>query len=341
VPNRIGQDPIPTNATSDFIRVSGHGSTIEFAVGLVSAPASNNFIEVLDGGKIVQVENGTLLDDFLTIAETEFPGLFDEASFGIFIGTGFNEGRLLVSGVSAVDGTSSMVSSTGDISVGGGQAFVGFNPDFSSIFMPQKGEIVVEQGAALVSDMQINVSAPGGPGTGTLTVRSGGTVEAQQINIYDGGLLNGDGGTVIGNIFLDGGTIAPGDSPGTLTVLGNADLADGLLQIEIDGSLHDVFEVVGDISLGSDLEIELIFGFDPDGMQFDLTDFLVGSITDNQFDAATNLRVTGAPADATFSVFDFNGQEITFGTATAIPEPSTAALGTLALVGLIRRRRSV
>ncbi|MBI2799092.1 MAG: VPLPA-CTERM sorting domain-containing protein [Gammaproteobacteria bacterium] len=64
------------------------------------------------------------------------------------------------------------------------------------------------------------------------------------------------------------GTIAPGESPGTLTIQGDlVQAADGKLVIEIGGTtpgtLYDVLNITGKLTLGGTLEIDLLNGFIP------------------------------------------------------------------------------
>ena len=116
---------------------------------------------------------------------------------------------------------------------------------------------------------------------GELVARNGGVAQATTIYIGTDGLVKGNGGTLQGTTVHNHGIIAPGESPGTLTIQGDlVQAADGKLVIEIGGttpgSLYDVLNVTGKLTLGRTLEVDLINGFTP-GTN-DVFDFLhVGS----------------------------------------------------------------
>ncbi len=106
-------------------------------------------------------------------------------------------------------------------------------------------------------------------GLGTIAVNNdllsgnGGTLDCAQ------GVCSGVG-TISGNVNTSGGTIAPGNSPGTLTIDGNYNqTSGGTLAIEIGGTSagidHDVLNVLGDASLAGTLSVSLIDGFTPSG----------------------------------------------------------------------------
>ena len=69
-------------------------------------------------------------------------------------------------------------------------------------------------------------------GTGTVSVRNGGEIEASEILIsYNGSL--GENGTIRGNVTNNGGATAAGNSPGTLNIVGGYTQNDGFLEVEI------------------------------------------------------------------------------------------------------------
>jgi hypothetical protein len=77
----------------------------------------------------------------------------------------------------------------------------------------------------------------------------------------DGGLFEGPG--VVDNDLINGGTVKPGDSPGTLTVNGTYDQTGaGMLEIELAGlSFYDVPYVNGAADLSGELNLQAINGF--------------------------------------------------------------------------------
>jgi len=114
-------------------------------------------------------------------------------------------------------------------------------------------------------------------GDGTLAINNriataGGMVDCQ------GGTCSGSG-TVGGNLNNSGGTVAPGNSPGILTIDGNYTQSNsGTLALEISGLIpgeeHDKLVVNGTATLDGTLDVTLINGFTLAGdMLFDVLDF--------------------------------------------------------------------
>ena len=101
---------------------------------------------------------------------------------------------------------------------------------------------------------------------------AGGSVNLQQ------GTVSGSG-TVGGNLNNSSGTVAPGNSPGILTIDGDyTQGGSGTLALEIGGLLpgeeHDKLVVTGTATLDGTLDVSLINGFALAGdMQFDVLDF--------------------------------------------------------------------
>ena len=329
---------------TDTVTVSGAGSRLEFSSAYFHG-GGNARTEVLDGGQLVQVENGDLIDRF--IAHGNNSDFFDDGDFGISVGTVYDEGALVVRGTDGA-GTASTVSATRDINIGGGERFAGFDADNNPIFRANAGEALVEDGALLHTTRDINVSEKDGPGTGVLTVNSGATVMAQTVNVFDGGLLNGNGGTVMANVLVDGGTIGPGNSPGSLRIEGNLQILDGLLQIEIGGTdlaLYDQLLVTGDLIAPGGLGLELVFidGFTPaEGDTFAFLEVL-GDAPVLADLSLIDLTVLGLDPGAEFTL-DFTGGGLSVTTTMApAPVPLPAALplfgSALLALGALRRRR--
>ncbi len=170
---------------------------------------------------------------------------------------------------------------------------------------------VAGPGATFIANKTLNVGGweGGNGGSGTLSVFEGGRVEVVgQLNIYNSGEIDLDGGTLVANsidhtfggfrfhggtlsvgtftgtLDQDGGTLAPGSSPGTTTVSADYNLNAGSIAIELDGltagTEHDQVSVTGALNLGatSVLDVTLINAFTPNvGDSFDILDW--GSIT--------------------------------------------------------------
>jgi autotransporter-associated beta strand protein len=149
------------------------------------------------------------------------------------------------------------------------------------------GTFAVE-GAALLSGDQ--VTTPGDLiklGAGVLTtdvdIQSGGTAFIQEGGLIVNGSLAapegvvvaqnallGGSGTINGNLTNDG-VVAPGNSPGVLTINGNfIQNSSGTLQMELaSASVYDILVVTGDATLGGTLQAVFFDGFTPEyGEQF-------------------------------------------------------------------------
>ncbi|WP_299614764.1 cadherin-like domain-containing protein [Pelagibius sp.] len=131
-----------------------------------------------------------------------------------------------------------------------------------------RGFVTIDgDGALFDAGESLNI---GHQGEGTVTLEDGGELQADVISVGAGGSLGGVG-LVDGDVFINGGTIGPGLSPGELEVDGSFTLNDGLLRFEIAGTTpgtgHDVLTVSspnpgsGNVSLNDGV---IQFGFDPD-----------------------------------------------------------------------------
>ena len=105
----------------------------------------------------------------------------------------------------------------------------------------------------------INVAGVLDSGTSSLT--------AGTLNILAGGTLKGTG-TIVGNVNNSAGTVAPGASPGILTITGNyVQGPSGTLDMQIGGLIagsdYDQLVVSGNASLGGTLNSSLINSFIP------------------------------------------------------------------------------
>jgi outer membrane autotransporter protein len=104
--------------------------------------------------------------------------------------------------------------------------------------------------------------------TGATTINAGslivdGSIASSQTHVNAGGLLGGQGS--LGGSLVNNGSVSPGNSPGTLTVIGNyTQNATGTLRIEIAGlapSQHDLLAINGHASLVGTLQLLGLGGF--------------------------------------------------------------------------------
>ncbi len=81
------------------------------------------------------------------------------------------------------------------------------------------------------------------------------------------GKLQGDGGTINGNVVHKGGTVHPGDSPGTLTIMGDYEQTDGVMDVEFSGTLPgemDLLDVLGNATVsGGVIQFTFLGGYLP------------------------------------------------------------------------------
>lgn len=196
---------------------------------------------------------------------------------------------------------------------------------------------------------------PDGPLRAQVVIEDGGVLQTDDALVLNTNTLLSGRGTVDGRVLVNGGIVAPGMSPGRLTILGDLRFGDspmfgaGRLVIELGspaapGGSYDVLDVRGQLDLGSAtvLEVRLLDGFDPAGGYSFLR---YGSVAgDGAGGSAWFSQVEVFDASgAAYEGLDFERQGNQFGRhlALAVPEPSQwllLALGGLALLGRTRRR---
>lgn len=150
--------------------------------------------------------------------------------------------------------------------------------------------------------------------------------------VASGATLGGTGLISAALHSVSGGVVAPGNSIGTLTFNGNADL-DGVLKIELDSSgfgSSDLLSVTGTLDISTaTLDFDLLGGaLDDDAYVFAEYGALVGTFA-SILDAPDGYQID----------YGYNGNQI----ALVIPEPATLSLllvGALGLMFHARRKKS-
>jgi hypothetical protein len=95
-------------------------------------------------------------------------------------------------------------------------------------------------------------------GTGTVAVSSEGMVKAGAVHVGPNGTLAGNGGTVAGSLSNRGGVVAPGQSPGRLTIDGDYESLGGTLRLEVDAAgAHDLLAIQGVSSFDPSSHVEV------------------------------------------------------------------------------------
>jgi PEP-CTERM motif len=131
-----------------------------------------------------------------------------------------------------------------------------------------------------------------------------------------------------------GGTLMPGDSPGTLTIFGKYDqTGTGILDMLLGPQSHSVLDA-GNVFLdfGSLLQIDLLDGFNPFGQTFEIMHY---STMEGEFVNGSEFWNHGFLWQLSY------GQNALDVKAVSAPEPSSFLLlgiGLLALAGLAVRR---
>jgi hypothetical protein len=129
-------------------------------------------------------------------------------------------------------------------------------------------------------------------GQGVLNL-NGGAVTAQDVVVGFLGQLRG-AGTLTANV-TNGGAVLPGNSPGTLTVVGNyTQTTEGVLSIDLASAVSfDKLIVDGNVGYGGMLEIMLTDGYMPgEGATFDVIDWT--GTQSNAFDMLSLPMLTGS-----------------------------------------------
>jgi len=173
-------------------------------------------------------------------------------------------------------------------------------------------------------------------GKGKLTVADGGTIETNKVQVGPQGTLVGNG-TIIGDVYNMGGTVAPGLSPGVMTIDGSLFGDTGsIFDFEIGGTGSGDFDQISATGFAALVDVILNITFIDDfmaaaGDMFDLITADQGGIYQ-----IAQVNFFGASADD----FILNSHDGTL-TLTAVPEPSTLMLFGIALAALVwvgRRR---
>ncbi len=138
--------------------------------------------------------------------------------------------------------------STNSVNVAGGNLMTLGNIVTPAVNVTSGG-LGVAQGASVTASNSVTVS-----GDNSVIVNNG-EITTPVLGLNDGGMLMGSG-RIIGDVRVQGGTVSPGNSPGTLTVTGNYSVSSGALNIEVASpSNYDRVVVSGAASLGGSLNL--------------------------------------------------------------------------------------
>jgi autotransporter-associated beta strand protein len=186
-----------------------------------------------------------------------------------------------------------------------------------------EGTLAIGSGGSIASSSQVIVGASSTLDVSAVSFTLGGSA-AQTL---------GGNGNIAGNMTVGAnGTLSPGNSIGTLGFGGDLTLLSGSInffEIDTAGNLSDLVSVSGLLTLGGTLNVSNIGSALVSGDTFNLFDW--GSVSGT----FSTVNLPGLDSGLTWD----QSQLYTSGTLSVIPEPSSALLGSLAALVLIRRRR--
>ena len=325
------------NTGSLFVGIFGHGDVSVQDGALLS---SNSGIVGLNGGSTgsVTIEGGSNWNNSGDL----FTGFFGDGTVNIesgssvsnvnaFIGVA-TSGNNAGNGVVNVTGQGSAWNNSGDVSVGGDQFGVAGS-----------GLVSISDNALVFVDGTMKLYQPG-----TVNL-SGGKLEVGILDLTEldatenfnmtGGRLVVD--SILGSFKQEGGTLAPGDSPGLTSIQDDYDMLAGTVEFELAGlsrgTEYDALDIGGNATLMGTIDIDFINGFiASEGDSFQLIDF--GGILSGSpfFDFSDATLSSGLTWDT--SLFASGGS---ISVVSSVPEPTTTVLFgfAFAYLSVSRRRR--
>ena len=336
--------------SSGTATVTGTGSQWNNSAGLYVCRAGNGTLNVEAGGLVTNtfgiIGNLTGYTGNATVTGTGsqwnnssvlYVGLFGDATMdveaeGVVANVGgFIGWNLGSTGTATVTGAGSKWNNTADLYVGGTETTAGGTGTLNIL---NEGLVSVGGTLKVWDDGIVNLAS------GTLDV---GTLDLTAATATDdfnmtGGFLIAD--TIIGSIVQDGGTLAPGESPGLTSIDGDYLMNAGSIEFELGGLLrgleYDVLDVTGMSLLTGTMDINLISGFDPFlGDSFVLIDSVGGYGGTPLFDFNDASLASGLSWNS--STFLTDGR---ISVVSSVPEPgSLTVLGWAAAGIFVRRHR--
>jgi hypothetical protein len=264
-----------TNLTLQSGNFSGSGSlagTTAWTGGSITGPLTIPFGATLNlTGGLSKTITGVTLTNAGTMNVTGTGNLF-------MGGAGLaNSGTLdFKSDASLLQSTPSTLTNSGMLQKSGGAGISAIGT--ASLTFTNSGTIHVQSGT-------VRVGSGFQPNDGTINVEAGTTFAKTGGSLTNTGFIRGKGTVdVTGNTLFNNGTVAPGASPGTLTVAGNyTQGSNGVFAVELggttQGSTYDLLQVTGTATLDGKLNVSLFGGF-------------TGAVG-NVFDVATYNNVIG------------------------------------------------
>jgi hypothetical protein len=250
---------------------------------------------------------------------------------GVLGGANVNQGNLDIVNQGRIEafGAHGLGVTSGSRFVNQGQFVVGTSLTITGRF-ENFGEFDLQAGATLTQGNVIQQD-------GTLTLNGQAPLSLVTLN---GGLLKGSG--QLQRLVQNGGTFAPGNSPGTITVEQYTLQSGGELVLEIDGgdpSQYDHLIVTGNATLLGTVVLDLS---DYTGGAFSFNDVLKvgGVLTTSRNGQSVNWQVRGlAPGLVGSLGWTHQGLSLQVSSASAVPEAGGLALGLAGLGVLVAGRQ--
>lgn len=346
--------------------IDGTGSQLVLAGGIssIGSQGGRGTLELTGGARLqgdstlVAIGSGKVGD--FSVLRASGPGT-QLADVGVRVSTG---GLLhLRDGARWLDGVNGLEVNGGTAQLEGMRAklqLLSVQGQFAGESLVSSGRVEVSRGTVIElgrGEMEVGLGgtlAISGAGTqvlgfdnllllGDLAVNGGALLSGGVIGLDNRGRIHGDGGTIRATVITQKGKVAPGNSPGTLTIDGDMTLGgDAELELELAASRHDVLHVTGALRLdGGHIVLSFLGGFAPHaGQHFDLLQ--VGG----SFSSTAGVQVVGLQPGWQFDTgFDAGTGRFTLTALTdgvsAVPEPATWCLWLVAgaLAGWRPRRR--
>jgi len=318
---------VPTSTTDVVIDVAG-SETVTVSTGAQAARTLTSQENLAISGGSLSL--GSVVADVSTIN-----GALDLSG-----GTLQNSGSLTVNG--AFNWNAGALTGTGNVTVGGGGAFNvnGNSARALNGLTISAGNVNLNGGGLTLQSGTLNASGLTTIANGATMIAQGGTlnaaggtidifgifqagagaVTAGTMNVQAGGTLNGTG-TVNANVNNVAGTVAPGTSPGNLTINGNYTQGPaGWLTVDIGGTApgtqYDQLIVTGNVMLDGTLNVAPMNNYLPAGNEI-YTIIQSGGTVSGAF-ATTNL-----PSTPTY-VTAYYPSSVSVGAAGAPPNEQAA-----------------
>jgi hypothetical protein len=259
-----------------------------------------------------------------------------------------NDGTAYIGGEMHVGEGNDSIRSTGQVTQTGGDVVVNGKIIISESSSENSANSYTMTGGTLTSYTGIEIGTDELSGGKAVLSVSGNSVVNSNVTIKSDGILKGTGGTIIGDVTLAGGTLAPGNSPGVFNIDGDLIINNGTLQLEWESAdAKDLLNVSGQVILDSTSIIEVLLSFKPTEA-FALENFFAPDTQFNLMGFDPSLDILLAFSDEIDLIdgevfeFSFAGETYQYVyTTSEVPVPAAAWFMMSGLIGLgaIRRYR--